>query len=68
MIEQEKIMLAAYKTIRREARDFQRDTSNAELGNYVRGVVDLQTELYSIYELENMNKKIISKENKNEGT
>lgn len=49
MNEQEKIMLLSYNVIRREVRNFQRDTDDSELGNYVRGVVDLQTEIYSCY-------------------
>ena len=40
------IQLVAYKLIRREVRKFDRSTSDAELGNYVRGVVDMQTELF----------------------
>ena len=36
----------AYRLIRRETRRFNRTTSDSELANYVRGVVDLQTELY----------------------
>ena len=40
------IQLLAYKLIRREVRKFDRSTSDAELGNYVRGVVDMQTELF----------------------
>lgn len=36
----------AYRLIRRETRRFDRTTSDSELANYVRGVVDLQTELY----------------------
>lgn len=44
------IELAAYRLIRIEARRFDRESSDAELGNYVRGVVDLQTEIYSLLE------------------
>lgn len=36
----------AYRLIRREVRRFDRTTTDGELANYVRGVVDLQTELY----------------------
>ena len=38
--------LLAYKLIRREVRDFQRKTTDSELANYVRGVVNFQTELF----------------------
>lgn len=37
----------AYRLIRREVRRFDRETTDSELANYVRGVVDMQTELYS---------------------
>jgi len=36
----------AYRLIRIEVRRFDRTTTDGELANYVRGVVDLQTELY----------------------
>lgn len=36
----------AYRLIRIEARRLDRTTTDSELGNYVRGVVDLQTQLY----------------------
>lgn len=42
----------AYNVIRREVRNFQRTTTDAELGNYVRGVVDLQSELYGIMQMQ----------------
>ena len=35
-----------YHVIRRYCRDFQRTSSDAELGCFVRGVVELQTALY----------------------
>lgn len=38
----------AYRLIRREVRRFDRKTSDSELANYVRGVVDMQTELYGL--------------------
>ena len=44
------IELAAYRLIRIETRRFDRESSDTELGNYVRGVVDLQTEIYSLLE------------------
>lgn len=42
----EELQLMAYGLIRAEVRRFNRKTSDSELGNYVRGVVDMQTELY----------------------
>ena len=35
----------AYRLIRTEVRRFDRETTDAELANYVRGVVSMQTEL-----------------------
>ncbi len=45
-ITDEKLVITAYDVIRREARRYNRESNDAELGNYVKGVVDLQTELY----------------------
>ena len=45
-ITDEKLIITAYDVIRRETRRFNRESNDAELGNYVKGVVDLQTELY----------------------
>lgn len=42
----EELQLIAYGLIRAEVRRFNRETSDSELSNYVRGVVDMQTELY----------------------
>lgn len=42
----EELQLMAYGLIRAEVRRFNRETSDSELANYVRGVVDMQTELY----------------------
>ena len=36
----------AYRLIRRKARDIVNPCTNEQLGEYVRGVVDLQTEIY----------------------
>ena len=47
-IENEQVELIAYNLIRREVRRFDRGTTDAELANYIRGIVDLQTELYSV--------------------
>ena len=44
----EQIELEAFRQIRRKVRDFTYDSSNDEIAGYVKGVVDLETELYSI--------------------
>jgi len=46
---EEEIELMAYRLIRIEARRFDRDTSDSEFANYVRGIVDMQTEIYARY-------------------
>jgi len=45
-ITNENLVITAYDVIRRETRRYNRESNDAELGNYVKGVVDLQTELY----------------------
>lgn len=40
------IQLEAYRLIRKKAKDIVYPVDDAMLGSYVRGVVDLQTELY----------------------
>lgn len=45
-ITNENLVITAYDVIRRETRRYDRKSNDAELGNYVKGVVDLQTELY----------------------
>lgn len=45
-ISDEQLVISAYDVIRRETRRYDRKSNDAELGNYVKGVVDLQTELY----------------------
>ena len=45
-ITDENLVITAYDVIRRETRRYDRESNDAELGNYVKGVVDLQTELY----------------------
>ena len=45
-INEEILEREAYRLIRIEVRRFDKTTTNSELANYVRGVVDLQTELY----------------------
>lgn len=41
----------AYDLIRRKAKDYMQDVNNEDLGLYVRGVVDMQSEI--VRELEN---------------
>ena len=41
------IQLEAYRLIRQKARNMVEPVDDATLGSYVRGVVDLQTELYN---------------------
>jgi len=54
---EEEIELMAYRLIRIEARRFDRDTSDSEFANYVRGIVDMQTEIYvKLSELKGDNK------------
>ncbi len=40
--------LEAYRLIRKKARNMLEPVNDATLGAYVRGVVDLQTELYGL--------------------
>ena len=47
-ITDENLIITAYNVIRKETRRYDRKSNDAELGNYVKGVVDLQTELYKI--------------------
>lgn len=47
MTKYEELENISYNVIRREVNDFERETNDAELGNFVRGVVKLQTELYA---------------------
>lgn len=42
----------AYRLIRIEANRFDKEGKDAELGCYVRGIVDLQTEMYKLIETE----------------
>ena len=51
-ISEEAIERLAYRLIRIEVRRFDRITTDSELANYVRGVVDLQTQLYAEVERE----------------
>ena len=44
------IQLEAYRLIRQKERDIVEPVDDVVLGSYVRGVVDLQTELYKLSE------------------
>lgn len=57
---EETIERLAYRLIRREIRRFDRTTTDSEVANYVRGVVDLQTQLY-----EELNRVESKDENRN---
>lgn len=41
------LQLEAFRLIRKETRRFDRETNDSELGNYVRGVVDLETQIFA---------------------
>ena len=51
---QEQIENTAYMLIRRETNRFDRDNNDAELGNYIKGVVHMQTEFYKMLEEKDM--------------
>lgn len=42
----DELQIMAYKVIRREGHTFERTTTDSEFGNYVRGVLDLQAEIF----------------------
>lgn len=42
------IQLESYRLIRKKVRDIVKPIDDVTLGSYVRGVVDLQTELYKL--------------------
>lgn len=44
----EQIELEAFRQIRKKVRDITDESSNDEIAGYVNGVVDLETELYSM--------------------
>lgn len=44
---EDELELIAYRLIRRACRRFDRTTTDSELANYIKGIVDLQTEIYS---------------------
>ena len=53
----EEIVHEAYRLIRQKSRNAADPVSNEELGSYVRGVVDLQTSLYSLEEIKQRENK-----------
>ena len=53
----DELQLEAFRLIRKEARRFNRETNDSELGNYVKGVVDLETEIYAQLLKSNENEK-----------
>lgn len=61
-ISDEQLVISAYDVIRRETRRYDRKSNDAELGNYVKGVVDLQTELYKNEQLKVANEEFCIKE------
>ena len=48
----EQIELEAFRQIRQKIKDFTDESSNDEIAGYVKGIVNLETELYSIVEKE----------------
>lgn len=53
----DELQLEAFRLIRRELRRFDRETNDSELGNYVRGVVDLETQIFEQLLKSNENEK-----------
>lgn len=51
------IQLEAYRLIRQKARNMVEPVDDAVLGSYVKGVVDLQTELYKLSDEKSENEK-----------
>lgn len=43
----DELQIMAYKVIRREGHTFERTTTDSEFGNYVRGILDLQAEIFN---------------------
>ena len=44
----EQVELEAFRQIRRKVNDFSDESTNDEIAGYVKGVVNLETELYSM--------------------
>ena len=53
----DELQLEAFRLIRTESRRFDRETNDSELGNYVRGVVDLETQIFAQLLKSNENEK-----------
>ena len=51
------IQLEAYRLIRKKVRNMVEPVDDETLGSYVRGIVDLQTELYGINQQNKENEK-----------
>lgn len=49
----EKVELEAFRLIRIKINDFEDESSNDEIAGYVKGVVDLETQMYALLESEN---------------
>ena len=58
VMSENELAVECFRVIRREVRDFERETTDAELGNFVRGVVELETCLYSMQERKNFQKEL----------
>lgn len=44
----EQIEIESFRQIRKKVRDFTDESSNDEIAGYVKGIVDLETEIYSL--------------------
>ena len=53
----DELQLEAFRLIRTETRRFDRETNDSELGNYVRGVVDLEAKIFEQLLKSNENEK-----------
>ena len=51
----EDIELEAFNLIRSKVRDFTDESNNDEIAGYVKGIVNLETELYTLLQKENNN-------------
>lgn len=53
----EELQLEAFRQIRRKVSDITDESSNDEIAGYIKGVIDLERELYKKIEEENKPKK-----------
>ncbi len=53
----DELQLEAFRLIRKETKRFNRETNDSELGNYVRGIVDLETQIFAQLLKSNENEK-----------